>query len=264
MHCFSVALALHDHPLQSQNARVGGPLPAGDETSRLPDNGKVLDADATDALINGAYRQLFFHTLQVDRQPVLESQLRLGQISVRQFLRGLVLSPRFLDGVYACNGNKQVARHLVERLLGRRIHGEAEAIAWSIVIAEQGVAAMVDQLLDSDEYRRNFGDDRVPHQRRRVLAGRSVGDRPVNITLPRYEHHHRRVIQSFPRGDGGYRAGGGSGGINWGPRPALIDWPQGMPPAGVRRLWGILIVAGSVELTRVLLSTVTAMLSTAR
>ena len=73
-----------------------------------------------------------------------------------------------------------------------------------------------------------------------------------------------RSIESFPRGNGGYRAGGGSGGIAWGPRPALINWPQGMPPAGVRRLWGILIVVGSLELTRVLVSTVSAMLSTAR
>jgi phycobilisome rod-core linker protein len=251
-----VALALHDHPLQCQNARVGGPLPAGDESSRLPDKGKVLDADATDTLIQGAYRQLFFHTLQVDRQPVLESQLRLGQISVRQFLRGLALSPRFLNGVYACNGNKQVARHLIERLLGRQIHGEAEAIAWSIVIAEQGVAAVVDQLLDSDEYRQNFGDDRVPHQRRRVLPGRAQGDRPVNITLPRYEHHHRRVIESFPSGNGGANA--------WGPRPAAINWPQGLPPAGLRRLWGILIVVGSLEVARVLVSTVSAALSTGR
>jgi phycobilisome rod-core linker protein len=258
-----VALALHAHPLQSQNARVGGPLPAGDETSRVPDKGKRLDADAVDALIHGAYRQLFFHTLEVDRQPVLESQLRLGQISVRQFLRGLVLSPRFLDGVYACNGNKQVARHLVERLLGRQIHGEAEAIAWSIVIAERGVAGMVDQLLDSDEYRQHFGDDRVPHQRRRVLPGRSQGERPVNLTLPRYEHHHRRVIESFPRGNGGYRAGGGSVGIAWGPRPSFIDWPQGLPPAGLRRTWGIVIAVGALEVTRVLVTTVSAMLSTA-
>ena len=100
-----------------------------DESTHLPTAGKRISRGSMDILIEGAYRQLFFHTFKADRNLTLESQLRAGQITVKEFVKGLVLSERFLGGVYGCNGNKEVARHLVERVLGRQIHGEAEAIA---------------------------------------------------------------------------------------------------------------------------------------
>lgn len=254
-----MALGLHNHSLVSQNARVEGFFPGGDETSHLPSGATALDDSEKDALIEGAYRQLFFHTLKVDRNRILESQLRSSQISVREFVRGLALSPRFLDGVYSYNGNKQVARHLVERLLGRQIHGEAEAIAWSIVIGERGVGAMVDELLSSEEYQTNFGEDSVPQQRQRVLPGRSVGTLPTNITLPRYEHYYRQVLASFPPSRGGGFQGGGQ---HWGARPSFINWPKGLPPENIRKIWLGLIVVGSLELLRTTSAIVTAILST--
>lgn len=253
-----MSLSLRNHSLVSQNSRVEGFLPGGDETSHLPSGTTALGGSEKDELIEGAYRQLFFHTLKVDRQRILESQLRSSQISVREFVRGLALSPRFLDRVYSYNGNKQVARHLVERLLGRQIHGEAEAIAWSIVIGERGVAAMVDALLSSEEYQSNFGEDSVPQQRQRILPGRSVGSLPTNITLPRYEHYYRQVLASFqPTWGGGFQGGG----QHWGARPSFINWPNGLPPENIRRLWLGLIVVGSLELLRTTSAIITAMLS---
>lgn len=252
-----MALALHDHPLLSQNARVDGFEIGGDETSRSINGEQARSKEDWDGLITRAYSQLFFHTFKADRQSVLESQVRSGQISVREFIRGLALSPRFLQGVYACNGNKQVARHLVERLLGRQLHGEGEAIAWSIVIGERGVAAMVDALLDSEEYLNNFGDDQVPYQRKRVLAGQSVGLRPNNITLPRYEAYHRQVLASFPSGGGGFNPGGSS----WGARPEFINWPNGMPPENIRKIWFGLIGIGALEVLRVVITSAAAALS---
>jgi phycobilisome rod-core linker protein len=240
-----MALTLQSHALLSQNARVNGMVLGSDETSHLPTAEKRLSRSTMDTLIEGAYRQLFFHTFKADRNLTLESQLRSGQITVKEFVKGLVLSERFLGGVYGCNGNKEVARHLVERVLGRQIHGEAEAIAWSIVIGEQGVGAMVDQLLSSEEYNSNFGDDTVPYQRQRVLPGRRLGNKPVNLTLPRYGDYHRQVLASFPPSQsGGFRVSGS------------------LPPATVQKIWYGLILVGGFEVLRVLGSIVGAMLAT--
>jgi len=40
---------------------------------------------------------LYFHTFKDDREPVLESRLRSGQISVGEFVRGLLHSSKFRD-----------------------------------------------------------------------------------------------------------------------------------------------------------------------
>ena len=241
----AMALTLQSHPLLSQNARVNGMGLGSDETTHLPTAEKRLSRGTMDTLIEGAYRQLFFHTFKADRNLTLESQLRNGQITVKEFVKGLVLSERFLGGVYGCNGNKEVARHLVERVLGRQIHGEAEAIAWSIVIGEQGVGAMVDQLLGSEEYNSNFGDDTVPFQRQRVLPGRRLGNKPLNLTLPRYGDYHRQVLASFPPSQsGGFRVSGS------------------LPPATVQKIWYGLILVGGFEVLRVFTSIVGAMLAT--
>ncbi len=128
----------------------------------------------------------------------MESQLRNGQITVRDFIRGLCLSDTFTRTFYGFNSNYKVVRHLVERLLGRKTSGKGEELSWSIVIATKGVAGMVDALLDSEEYLDNFGFDTVPYQRHRVLPGRDLGDTPFNITTPRYDEYHRNKL-GFPR-----------------------------------------------------------------
>merc|ERR1739841_321746 len=99
-------------------------------------------------VIESAYRQIFFHAFKSDRETFLESQLRNGQITVRDFIRGLCLSDTFKRSFYGMNSNYKVVRHLVERLLGRKSN-KSEEISWSIVIATKGVAGLVDVLLDS-------------------------------------------------------------------------------------------------------------------
>jgi phycobilisome rod-core linker protein len=128
----------------------------------------------------------------------LESQLRDGQITVRDFVRGLCLSDTFQRSFYGFNSNYKVVRHLVEKLLGRKTSGKSEEIAWSILIATKGVTGMVDALLDSEEYLDAFGYDTVPYQRNRVLPGRDLGDTPFNITSPRYDEYYRGIL-GFPQ-----------------------------------------------------------------
>ena len=91
-----------------------------------------------DGLIEQAYRQVFFHAMRSDREPFLDSQLRSGNITVRDFIRGLLLSERFQQGYYQSNSNYRMVNQVVGRVLGRAVHSDAERRAWSSVIGERG------------------------------------------------------------------------------------------------------------------------------
>lgn len=149
-------------------------------------------------LINAAYRQIFFHAFKSDREIVLESQLRNRQITVRDFIRGLLLSNTFIDSFYDKNSNYRFVEHCVQKVLGRRVYSNAEKIAWSAVVMTKGVKGFVDELLNSDEYIQNFGENTVPYHRRRILPSRTLGEIPFNITSPRYDAYHRAQL-GFPQ-----------------------------------------------------------------
>jgi phycobilisome rod-core linker protein len=150
-----------------------------------------------DALIEAAYRQIYFHAFKVDREIVLESQLRNGQITVREFIRGLCLGKTFINSFYNLNSNYRFAEHCVQKLLGRDVYSEREKIAWSIVVATKGPAALINDLLNSNEYLENFGDNIVPYHRRRVLPSGKT-ETPFNIQSPRYDAYYRSKL-GFPR-----------------------------------------------------------------
>jgi phycobilisome rod-core linker protein len=151
-----------------------------------------------DDLIEAAYRQIFFHAFKWDREPFLESQLRNGQITVRDFIRGLLLSKTFYNSFYEKNSNYRFVEQCVQRVLGRDVYSQREKIAWSIVVATKGIKGFADQLLNSDEYLENFGYDTVPYQRRRNLPGREKGELPFNIKSPRYDAYYRGIL-GFPQ-----------------------------------------------------------------
>ena len=134
--------------------------------------------------------------MSCDRDRFLESQFRSGSITVRDFIRGLLLSDRFYRGYVECNGNDRIVEQVIGRVLGRPVYGLNEMKSWSIVIAEQGFAAFVDAILDSPEYFERFGNDGIPEQVNRVLPGRSQGEIPIYQRLPRYgESWRERLIR---------------------------------------------------------------------
>mmetsp|Transcript_27086 Transcript_27086/g.46701 ORF Transcript_27086/g.46701 Transcript_27086/m.46701 type:complete len:546 (+) Transcript_27086:96-1733(+) len=151
-------------------------------------------------VIAKAYKQIWgeHQTLSNVRQESLESLFRSGQTTVKQLIKGLCLSPVFLEQNLYNNTNYRFVEKIVQRVLGRDVFGTAEKIAWSIVICSKGVEAFIDAVLNSDEYNANFGDNIVPFQRARVLAGRVTGETPFNIKTPRISI--RDSFRPFPRG----------------------------------------------------------------
>jgi phycobilisome rod-core linker protein len=193
-----VAIPLLKYSPSSQNQRVTGYEVPGDEQARVFSSENLLSASDMDNLIEAAYRQIFFHAFTSDRERFLESQLRSGQISVRDFIRGLLLSNTYKRSFYDLNSNYRFVEQTVQRVLGRDVYSNQEKIAWSIVVATKGSQGFVDDLLNSDEYLEAFGYSTVPYQRRRVLPGRAAGEVPFNIQSPRYNEYYRAKL-GFPR-----------------------------------------------------------------
>ncbi len=195
---FRVALPLLKYAPSTQNSRVKALRVGSDEDPKAVSMDKAMDREDQNSVIEAAYRQIFFYAFKVDRDRNLESQLRNGQISVRDFIRALCLSDTFNRSFYNLNSNYRVVRHLVEKLLGRQVYGKSEEIAWSAVIMTRGIQGAIDDILDSQEYLENFGYDTVPYHRNRVVGSRDLGETPFNITTPRYEAYYRGVL-GFPQ-----------------------------------------------------------------
>ena len=193
-----MAIPLLEYGSKSQNVRVEGFEVGNDETPPVFTTENLLSPSEMGNLIEAAYRQIFFHAFKWDREKILESQIRNGQLTVRDFIRGLLLSNTYRTSFYDKNSNYRFVEHTVQKVLGREVYNEREKIAWSIVVATKGIQGFVDTLLNSDEYLNSFGYDTVPYQRRRNLPGRELGERPFNITSPRYDAYHRRQL-GFPQ-----------------------------------------------------------------
>lgn len=171
----------------TQNQRVAGYEVPDEDDSRVYRFTTVASDPEINELIWAAYRQIFSEHLILEsyRQLFLESQLRNRAITVRDFIRGLGKSEVYRQLVGETNSNYRLVDISFKRFLGRATYNKDEQIAWSIVIATQGLNGFIDALVDSEEYRQNFGNDIVPYQRRRF------NERPFNLVNPRYNDYWR-------------------------------------------------------------------------
>lgn len=193
-------IPLLEYAPSSQNQRVTGFEVPGDEQPRIFTTDNLPSTTEMDTLILAAYRQIF-HEQQMllsNRQIFLESQLKAGQITVKDFIQGLVLSDSFRRLNYDVNNNYRFVELCVERVLGRKTYGDREKISLSIVLATKGIKGFVEELLNSEEYLSNFGDNTVPYQRRRVLPQRTKGELPFERTA-RYGTDYRDKVLAASR-----------------------------------------------------------------
>jgi phycobilisome rod-core linker protein len=252
----AISLPLLNTPRLSQNALVKDFMIGNEETPRQALQTTGLNTTSVDDLIEQAYRQIYFHAFKVDRDPTLETRLRDGRISVREFVRALLVSDKFRNDFYRCNSNYRVVEQIVGRALGRKVHGEQERIALSILLAQKGLPGLVDHLLNSEEYQANFGEDVVPFQRNRVLAGRSVGTMPFNQQAPRYDRYWRETTnRRAPSGRG--TAWAPSSGFSMA-RPA---WLADAPSPLARKIWQGVVTTAGFGITGLVIYTAGCMLS---
>ena len=186
-----MSIPLMSYPLSSQNQRVNGYEIASDEQPRIYSTDNLPNGSDIDEIIWACYRQIFNEQqiISYHRQIPLESQLRSGQITVQEFIRGLVLADSFRRLNYECNNNYRFVEMCIQRILGRKVYNNQEKLAWSIVLATKGLQGFIDELLNSDEYINNFGYDTVPYQRRRILPQRKQGEAPF-ARMIRHDSYH--------------------------------------------------------------------------
>jgi phycobilisome rod-core linker protein len=225
-----MALPLLNYAPVSQNQRVQGFEILGDDCPRIYTTEKMTSVGEKDLLIQAAYRQVYNEQqmLASTRQRLLESQLRAGQITVRDFIRGLVLSDSFRRLIYDCNDNYRFVEICVQRLLGRNVYGEREKLAWSIVVATKGIKGFIDELLNGEEYLNHFGEATVPYQRRRILPKQLQGEVTFAHTA-RYGTAYRDQLPT-PQAQGGLSY------VRW-------QW-QKNPPKILEKVWIGLFLSG--------------------
>jgi phycobilisome core-membrane linker protein len=117
--------------------------------------------------IRAAYRQVLgnAHVMESERLTVPESQLKRGEISVREFVRQLANSElyrsRFFDN---CPRYRSIELNF-KHLLGRAPDDYSETFSHSQILDAGGFEAEIDSYLDSDEYQDAFGENIVPYYR---------------------------------------------------------------------------------------------------
>ena len=156
-------------------------LPGGYISSRFKRSGSSKGTNvnysetSTQAVIQAAYRQVFGRELyEGQRQTVAEIKLENGDITVREFIRILAKSDIFRKmywtSLYVCKAIEYIHR----RLLGRPTYGRQEMNAYFDLCSKKGFYALVDAIIESQEYSEAFGEDTVPYERYLTPAGVSL------------------------------------------------------------------------------------------
>jgi phycobilisome core-membrane linker protein len=120
------------------------------------------------AVIRAAYRQVFERDVTHEYGIALtdlESRLRSGEFSVKEFIRHLGRSQLYRDLFYAPYSISRVIELAVRHFLGRGLYSLDEFQTYFEVISTNGLAALVNALVHSQEYTDYFGEETVPYLR---------------------------------------------------------------------------------------------------
>ncbi|WP_323713195.1 phycobilisome rod-core linker polypeptide [Gloeocapsopsis dulcis] len=110
------------------------------------------------------------------RRSDLDSKLKNGEISVREFIRTLASSDIYVRRFYTPYPNTKVIEFLFRHILGRAPATQQEIRQYNKLLADSGLKAAVDAMVDSAEYAQYFGEDVVPYRRYPSLpAGNYLG-----------------------------------------------------------------------------------------
>ncbi|HLP90794.1 MAG TPA: phycobilisome rod-core linker polypeptide [Nostocaceae cyanobacterium] len=127
-----------------------------------------LSASEKNEVVKAAYRQVFerditrAYSLSISD---LESKVKNGDISMKEFIRRLAKSPLYQKQFYQPFINSRVIELAFRHILGRGPSSREEVQKYFAIISNGGLAALVDALVDSQEYGDYFGEETVPYLR---------------------------------------------------------------------------------------------------
>jgi hypothetical protein len=137
----------------------------------------------TDArlVVNELYRQVLERSADRGSNDFVQ-RLNMGELTVREAVRAVAKSAehsrRFLAGG-SPEANRQAVTHLYQHLLDRS-PDQGGLESHSQAMASYGVGQVIDTIVDSEEYRRKYGEDGVPGSSVRFCGPRTATprDRP--------------------------------------------------------------------------------------
>ncbi|MBE9182141.1 phycobilisome linker polypeptide [Oculatella sp. LEGE 06141] len=123
--------------------------------------------DDVQLVIRAAYRQVLGndYVMESERLTNPESQLRRGNITVRDFVRAIAKSELYKNKFLYRNSNTRFIELSYKHLLGRAPYEESEVNYHLNIYNEKGYDAEIDSYIDSVEYEQNFGNNVVPYYR---------------------------------------------------------------------------------------------------
>ncbi|TYQ31676.1 phycobilisome rod-core linker polypeptide [Pseudanabaena sp. UWO310] len=162
----------------------------------------VMKAGMTGAekneVVKAAYRQVFERDIaRAYSQGIsdLDSKVKNGEISVREFVRRLGLSPLYRDQFFLPFINSRAVELAFKHFLGRSPESREEVAAYFAIVSKGGLPALVNALVNSREYSDYFGEETVPYQRGYGQEAQTARNWGAQFDLFNYSAPFRKVPQ---------------------------------------------------------------------
>ncbi|MDJ0555643.1 MAG: phycobilisome rod-core linker polypeptide [Microcoleaceae cyanobacterium MO_207.B10] len=149
-------------------------------------------------VVKAAYRQLFerdiirAYGLNIS---YLESQVKNCEITMKEFIRRLGKSPLYRKQFYEPFVNSRVVELAARHFLGRGLSSPEEFSKYFNIVTKGGLSALVDAIVDSQEYSDYFGEETVPYIRGLGQEAQECRNWGVQIDLFNYSAPFRKVPQ---------------------------------------------------------------------
>lgn len=150
------------------------------------------------SVIKAAYRQIFERDItRAYSQSIsyLESQVKNGTISMKEFVRRLGKSPLYRKQFFEPFINSRALELAFRHFLGRGPSSREEVQKYFSIVSEGGLAALVDALVDSQEYSDYFGEETVPYLRGLGTEAQECRNWGMQQDLFNYSAPFRKVPQ---------------------------------------------------------------------
>jgi phycobilisome core-membrane linker protein len=157
-----------------------------------------LSESEKSSVIKAAYRQIFERDItRAYSQSIsdLESKVRNGDISMKEFVRRIGKSPLYRKQFFEPFINSRALELAFRHFLGRGPSSREEVQKYFSIVSSGGLAALVDALVDSQEYSDYFGEETVPYLRGLGLEAQECRNWGMQIDLFNYSAPFRKVPQ---------------------------------------------------------------------
>ncbi|MGH2413928.1 MAG: phycobilisome rod-core linker polypeptide, partial [Microcystaceae cyanobacterium] len=127
-----------------------------------------LSASEKQSVIKAAYRQIFERDITraySQSNSYLESQVKNGNISMKEFVRRLCQSPLYRKQFFEPFINSRALELAFRHVLGRGPSSREEVQKYFSIVSTGGLNALINALVDSQEYSDYFGEETVPYLR---------------------------------------------------------------------------------------------------